>query len=77
MYINASKEEMRSKVLCWGVPWWSSLGFVTFSAAAQVQSMVGELRSGKLHGAGKKKKKKTVLGDLKAQRKNVETYACE
>ena len=35
--------------------------------------MVGELRSGKLHGAGKKK----VLGDLKAQRKNVETYACE
>ena len=31
----------------------------TFTAMARVQSLVGELRSCKLHGAAKKKKKQT------------------
>ena len=32
------------------------LGLVTFTAGAQVQSLVGELRSHKLHRVAKKKK---------------------
>ena len=36
------------------VAWW--LGFQAFTAVARVQSLVGELRSCKPHGAAKKKR---------------------
>ena len=46
-----------------GIPWWSSDWDSAFSLPrAQVQSLVGELRSQKLRGMAKKKKEKKKKG---------------
>ena len=44
-----------------GIPWWASgLDSMLSQARAQIQLLIGELRSCKLHTAAKKEKKKQL-----------------
>ena len=51
------------------------LGLSAFTAMAQVQSLVRELRSCKSHGMAKKKKKKKILKHLVQSLKNFDFYS--